>query len=160
MGDEAKEQEEEEEGRTKSCSPVASGYEVCKRVPLNWVGVRIDEKGSTLGLVALSGLWVEISSSTSGGPPGRMSTLVPASAWLDADEALAIIGVVLTTPPCFSESFVVLPPTSLISGSKRAMEVDLKLAVVGPLLLRLPLVTSFGGDGATEVVQCAEWQGT
>lgn len=44
MGDEAKEQEEAEEGRTKSCSPVASGYDVCKRIPLNWVEVGIDEK--------------------------------------------------------------------------------------------------------------------
>lgn len=68
--------------------------------------------------------------------------LVSASAGVD--EALVNVGVVLT-------------PSSLVFGYKRALEVDLMAPAVGPLLLRLPLVTSGGGK---EVVQPADMHGT
>lgn len=42
-GEEAKE-EEEEEGRTEVRSPLDSGCVVCKRTPLNWTEVVVDEK--------------------------------------------------------------------------------------------------------------------
>lgn len=52
---------------------------------------------------------------------------------------------------------VVLTPSSLLFGYERALEVDLMAPTVGPLLLRLPLVTSGGG---VEVVQPADTHGT
>lgn len=60
------------------------------------------------------------------------------------DEALVNVGVVLT-------------PSSLVFGYERAPEVDPMAPTVGPLLLRLPLVTSGGG---AEVVQRADMHGT
>lgn len=115
-GEEAKEEEEEEEGRTEGRSPLDSGCVVCKRTPLNWTKAVVDEKWGMLGLVGLRGmaslevevLEVELSTWTSGGPPGPADTPLSVvvssfigrarpwsvSAWMKDDDVALLLSLV------------------------------------------------------------------
>lgn len=107
---------EEEEGRTEGRSPLDSGCVVCKRTPLNWTEAVVDEKWGMLGLVGLRGttslevevLEVELSTWTSGGPPGPADTPLSVvvssfigrarprsvSAWMKVDDVVLLLSLV------------------------------------------------------------------
>lgn len=113
-GEEAKEEEEEEEeGRTEGRSPLDSGCVVCKRTPLNWTEAVVDEKWGLVGLCGTASLEVEVlevelSTWTSGGPPGPADTPLSVvvssfigcarprsvSAWMKDDDVVLLLSLV------------------------------------------------------------------